>query len=275
MNNVYTAFIPEKGDTSFTESLTAKCNRAKSYGCDYLLKGELNRLGETVIVTVNLYKTSDSTLVWSDLLKAASPDDLDKIYERIAANLGTDKKASKETDIYTITQYQSKELNKEKANVSAGIGIGGLAMNVPYTFKGLPAGISGIIFYDARSFLGDLSFDLYFGDRKFNYMAVNIVGNYAFNKRQNTPYIGGGLSLNRMSYAQDVKKPAFNNLEPGSVEEIKSNGGMSIVADAGYIFNRTGSFKIRTGVKVVVPTYSIDDRYLIGAMFHVDVLFGN
>lgn len=274
MNNKYVAVIPDPIDSLYNEKFALKNVKAKNFGCDYILKGELNRLGETVIVTVNLYKGSDSTLVWSDLLKAATPDDLDKIYERIAANLGTDKKASKEADIYTVTQYQSKELLKERANRSYGIGLGGMAMNLPYEYKGIPAGISGILFYDARSFLGDASIDLYFGDKRFSYLAVNLMANYAFQKRQNTAYIGGGLALNYISYVQTESTTDFYGYNYNQ-DRIKSNGGISPIIDGGYIFNRTGAFKVRTGVRIILPTYQVADRYLFGAMFHVDVLFGN
>lgn len=96
---------------------------AQQTNAQYYILISLNRLGETVIVSISMYKATTNEKVWWDKMKASSPDDLDPILERLAKNVGTHNKASVPVSIYGVTKYESKELRKIEHNSSFGLSL--------------------------------------------------------------------------------------------------------------------------------------------------------
>ena len=116
---------PSEGN-QYVESYTQTWENARNIGARYFMTGEMNALQEVMIVSVSLYNTADGQLIWSDLLKAATLDDLDPILILLSKSIGTKYKASELEDIYSVSEYDSNELKKKEANTSFGIFLGGV-----------------------------------------------------------------------------------------------------------------------------------------------------
>ena len=121
--------------------------------CSKFIIAEFTRLGQNVISSFKLYNINNEKPVWSDRLKAANPDDLDPIIERVARNIGTKKQASDDDDIYTITEQETQPLKKIGISGYFGLNIVGDLELTPNT--NMLAGIGLFTLFDAkRVFLG-------------------------------------------------------------------------------------------------------------------------
>ena len=167
INNKYSLILPETKDTIYPkESFHQTITNAKSAGAKYFIIGEMNALNDVMIISMTLYTTADSNKVWTDMLKARTPDDLDPILQRLAKNIGTDKKASVDGDIYSVTNYDSKPLSKVNTNVNFGVAISGAYCFVNKVSNNTPAGFGLLASYDARDVIFDLQGDFLFGNIK-------------------------------------------------------------------------------------------------------------
>ena len=125
--------------------------KAIEKNCSKFIIAEFTRLGENVITSFKLYDVNNETAVWSDRLKAKNPDDFDPIIQRVARNIGTDKKATDDDDIYSVTEQETKV--RRKKSMSSYIG-GQITSMVPVNpnakFEG---GFGLFVLYDARNCL--------------------------------------------------------------------------------------------------------------------------
>ncbi len=246
-------------------------NHAKELQVQYFIKGELDRLGETVLLSVALYKTEDGSKVWSDLLKAKNPDDLDPILQKLAKAIGTPHKASEETDIYTVTDYDSQELKQVNSRNYIGFSIGGAGINYNGNENSIPAGFGISVTHDMRKLIADLSGEAYFGPKALYF--VNISTYYPFKSTNNTPYVGGGLGLGGVSVPET--RFARTTVNGSQIEtENHDNGGLMLFAGGGYLFNRTSSTRIRAGAKAFMPFFKVNNQIPFGAVINLEISFG-
>lgn len=267
----YEVIMPAKPDSLYSpETKTETMKRAQKYQANYFIKGELNALDEIVIVSVSMYETSSGNKVWSDMLKAYTPDDLDPVMLRLSKTLGTDKKASDESDIYSVTDYESPELDKVSANKNFGVYIGSVYTPFKDVENNFSSGFGVKFSYDTRDLLLDLNGELYFQDiRIYNF---NIAALYPFSKKKNTPYIGGGLGYGGMTITKEEKAP--NDDYPYNYYNKNVNGGgLSFFAKGGYLFNRTSDVNVRIEGGPYITTYEIDDQVPYGFMLNMVLSF--
>ena len=92
------------------ESINQKAIEKK---CTKFIMAEFTRLGENVITSFKLYEINNEVPVWSDRLKANSPEDIDPIVQRVARNIGTRNKATHDDDIYAVTEQETKTPKKK------------------------------------------------------------------------------------------------------------------------------------------------------------------
>lgn len=283
----YDLVLPAKTDSNYSEaSPDITKAMAVEVGAKYYLTGELNRIGETVIVTINMYTTVDGARVWFDKMKANSPDDLDPIMQRFAKHLGTDKKAGADgDDIYSVTAYDAKALKKVQSNFYYGFSIGavGWAVSIP---KEVLSGLGVSTTYDTRKLLIDLTGQAYWGDKSSVYMA-SIETYYAYKDQKTTPFIGGGLALANTAV---IERVVYNS--PYSSYESSnrlSNGGLMLLAGGGYLFNRTGNVALRVTGNAIFGLYEVNSEpsyssfnsttssnapySVVGALIKLQVLF--
>lgn len=263
-NGKYEILLPYKSDTLyFKETFEESKLKAAALNAPYFIIGELNRIGETVIVVFSMYKTSDGTKVWSDLLKAQSPEDLDPIIYKISKNIGTENKAASDSDIYNVTEYDSKELNKINANLNFGISVGGTFPFVNEDDKS-GAGFGLMASYDVRDIIFDIGGNAYFSSIDMYYLSLKV--NYPFAEKRHTPYLGGGLGFGGMNikkeYEYEVKQKdyltgdttTYTYTETGR----KRGNGLMLFAGGGYILNRNSNVQLRIGGDVFFSLFDID-----------------
>jgi hypothetical protein len=224
--------------------------KAKEKGATYFITGSLNRLGETVIVNINLYETESLRKVWFDQLKAFTPDDLDPVLQRFGANIGSVNKAATNDDIYSVTAQESKTLQKKETNNYFGVGLSGAALfesNLP-----LMSGLSAAWSFDARNYIFDIRPSWSFSNIRDVY-SLSLEMAKPIKNTGNTPYYGGGLSFSRTAYSYDPNN--YSSSYSGST--YASGYGLMLLVGGGYIFNRTSSVSLRVSANYFQGFYDV------------------
>jgi hypothetical protein len=255
---------------------------AKDKGAAYLVMGSLNRLGEMVIVNVQMFDINTGNKIWFDQLKALSPDDLDPILQRVGQNIGTEFKATSSDDIYSVTNQETQELKKKESNNSFGIGINGIALMGQQNSSSPLAGVSLNWSFDARDYIFDIK-PFWTANKERNLIGISLEMNKPIHSKGNTPFFGGGLSFSRTDI---TPAPALNSI----VGANSSSGyGLMLIAGGGYIFNRTGSTSVRLSANYIQGFYDVssdlsydystktygtrNDGYSYGVLFRVEIFF--
>jgi hypothetical protein len=250
--NRYQVIMQEMSDSAMvsTDQLELVKAKAKEKGATYFITGSLNRLGETVIVNINLYETESSRKVWFDQLKAFTPDDLDPVLQRFGANIGSVNKAATNDDIYSVTAQESKTLKKKETNNNFGVGLSGAALiesDIP-----LMSGLSAAWSFDARNYIFDIRPSWSFSNIRDVY-SLSLEMAKPIKNTGNTPYYGGGLSFSRTAYSYD----ANNYTSSYSSGTYASGYGLMLLVGGGYIFNRTSSVSLRVSANYFQGFYDV------------------
>jgi TolB-like protein len=255
---------------------TAK-TAAKDKNAQYLVMGTLNRLGEMVIVNIQMFDVNTGTKVWFDQLKALTPDDLDPILQRVGQNIGSEFKATTTDDIYSVTNQETQELKKKESNNSFGIGINGITLMGNQSSSSPLAGISLNWSFDARDYIFDIK-PFWTANKERNLIGISLEMNKPFHSKGNTPFLGGGVSFSRT----DIEYSS-----PVTTTSLETSGyGLMLIAGGGYIFNRTGSTSVRVSANYMQGFYDVtsgsnysyarnsrNDGYTYGILFRVEILF--
>ncbi len=254
----YEVKLSEQLDSSVIEKdLKRIAEKAQRLNCTKFILGDLNRLGETVMITVNVYSTETLKKEWTGTDKALSPDDFDPIFQRIAeryVNGGV-----YEENIYTVTNYDSKQLNKKQTSYLYGVLLGGGPGLVSKMDNPYPAGFGMVFSYDSRKFIFDLMGELYFSDLKYQLITINVLK--PFNDKDVTPYLNGALSFggfqaNQTEINNDVNK-----------------AGLFVQLGGGVLLSRTSDVNLRIGGKVVLPALQVKNIYPASIMLSVILNF--
>lgn len=275
--NKYQVVMQEMSDSTLvsTDQLEIVKAKAKEKGAAYFITGSLNRLGETVIVNINLYETESTRKVWFDQLKAFTPDDLDPVLQRFGANIGTVNKATTNDDIYSVTAQESKTLKKKETNNNFGVGLSGAALfetNTP-----LMSGLSAAWSFDARNYIFDIRPFWSFSAIRDVY-GLSLEMSKPIKTTGNTPYYGGGLSFSRTAYSVDYGGSY-------TYSTYASGYGLMLLVGGGYIFNRTSSVSLRVSANYFQGFYDVKSngnytRYgenygtTQGGLIRLEILFG-
>jgi hypothetical protein len=248
---------------------------AQAQGCPKYLLGDLTRLGESVIVSFALYNAADGSLVWSDRLKAAGPDDLDPILQKLARNLGTLNSAQTDGNIYSVTQQDSKRLRQKQSNNSFGATIGGTWLP-KYPMSGFLGGMGINWLYDNRNLLVqmDAKFQGFDGDddESASLFDFGISAYYPFLDKDWTPFLGGGVSYGVISYSRpDTESSSTDYYDYYSESEDKN--GLLFHAGGGLLFSRTSTVNLRLRTEYMVSSFKVDNHVSQGLWVGVDAGF--
>lgn len=266
-NNKYEVFFDQFGLQDYsTENLQ---KNAKTQQCEYYVKNSLNALGELIIVNISLYETATNKLVWSDIMKAKNVEDLDPIFYRFSKVIGTEYKASEESDIYDVSEYEANELKRYEANSNFGIFIGGAYTFMNNVENNTSEGFGIILSYDTRDYLLEATGELYFSD--INHYSFNIDMLVPVYSKRNTPFFGGGIGFGGTSieYKERVNYNYYSDYETFT----DSKGGLIFQAHAGYLFNRNSNVNLRMTVSPFIGLYEVKDENPVGIKFNVALLF--
>lgn len=253
-NSKFEIVLPNRPDSGlYYETPAIARENAARIQAPYYIIADMNRIGETVIVSLGLYKTADGSKVWFDMLKAQNPEDLDPIMLRLAKNMGTPVKASDAGDIYSVTQYDSKELNRQQANFNYGISVGGSKpfFSADDNFA-TGFGLHGT--YDARYMLIDMNASFHFSH--LDIIGLNLNVYHPFSSSRNTPFIGGGMGFGSMSYRYEYPDNSSWN-SSGKTSTAVRGSGLVIQGGGGYILNRNSNVQIRLTAQAYYSLFDI------------------
>ena len=248
-------------------------NTARSLNCSYFIIGDLNRIGETVVVSIAMYQTNDGMMVWNDRLKAATPEDIDPILQKIATALGTENKAVDDESIYSVTNYESRRLKQKRSNSAFGVSIGGM-YQMSSALNDDPFSAGGGVFwiYDLREVIFEVDANLYFLGE--SYMSnLGIKAYYPFLSESDTPIIGGGLGIGHTSFEY-----FDTGNEWGDYYRTHSGSGMMFFLGGGYIIGRTSDVSLRLMVNYFIGAYKMEnpeESMPHGLQFNLELYFGN
>jgi hypothetical protein len=248
--NKYQVIMQDVNDSSINyndqnASIIAKAREVKAM---YYITGSLNRLGENVIVNVNLFETETGKKVWFDQLKAFTPDDLDPILQRIGQNIGTENKATNADDIYSVTNQETQQLKQKESNNNFGVGLGGMALLFDQSSSSALSGFSLAWSFDVRNFIFDIKPSYSFNETRDIY-SLSLEMQKPIYSKGNTPFYGGGLAFSRTAISEKVYY--------GSSNTIASANGLMALAGGGYIFNRTSSVSLRLSANYLLGFYDV------------------
>lgn len=252
-----------------TDSLPAKPSMsdlfrvAEQRNADLLGKTEMNRIGETVIISFHLYDLEHGEPIWSDRMEASSPDDLLPIIKRMAGSIGTDQKASANNDIYNVTEEESQELKKVRSSTSFGLSIGGGPLLSHSLERDSPAGFGLRISNDARQLIFDIVAEAYFSDYTSYMIGLDILK--PMNSKNNAPYVNGGMSFGGGTLNQ--------NVAPQLEFDERVNSGLTLHGGGGYLLNRRANTRLFLGVRGYFSMFKIENKNPAGAMLNTTIVF--
>lgn len=204
-------------------------------------------------------------------------DDFDPVMSKIGRNFTTNVKARDDANIDDITTYeQEKELKllSFRANTFTGLLMGGT-----YLYdKSFNTRIGLNFYYDISSVILNIDFD-YSSNAMFNILTLDKLERDSFmryttldlsmgvaipfTRKKNTLYAYGGIDLGII-------------FQRRKVPELKENGsGLGFDVGAGYLIARNSTVNIRFDIGATIPTYKINDKYLMQFNFGIITSFAN
>jgi len=264
--NVYDLILPEKSDTLYKESTAKTAETAKTLGASFYAIGEINVVGQNLmVISLSMYKTSDASKVWSDIVKAKGLADLDPVLQKLARAISSNTKSNLEGDIYNVSNYESKTLQKVNASYYWGLKVGGAYPFMKYITKP-SAGIGAVFSYDSRNWIVDVTGEMYFGDAGI--YDFNVAMTYPFTSKMHGPFASGGLGFGGISY-KETKINFYGDPYP----DPTSTGGLMLFAGGGYLINRNSNVNVRIGAQAFVSGFKAQGIIPVGIMFNITVLF--
>jgi len=259
----YEIILPSISDSSSTIDKDSVQRKAIEKGCSKFLIGDLTRLGETVIISVSLYNTTDGNRVWTDEMKVNTPDDLDPAIERFAKTLGTEKKTSgPSSDIYSVTNKERASLRKKQSNNFWGIGISGIALFSPD--QDFVPGLECFWLYDTRTLLIKVDVAIHSSNssssNQFGLTDLGLAAYYPLFDTDISPYLGGGLI-----YGIAKRQNEHDN-------EVSATG-LLFKAGGGMILNRTSSVILQLDLEYMISTFKFNNHLIQGPALTFEVGF--
>lgn len=255
-NGKYTILLSDKlnNDVGYSESPEETRKNALLHKASYYLIGDMSAIGNLLIVNVKMYNTASSELVWSDALKADELEDLDPVMKLLAKAIGTEEAAVDAGDIYSVTEYDSNELNKRQATESWGITIGGGSLlSSDAGSKGV-SGFGVLKSYDGREFILDVKGEMYFGD-EWNARRIGINLLRPINRNNQALFYGAGFFYGGMTIEEENRYISNGN----TVVDIDtySDSGLELEANFGIILNRLSTIQVRAMISPMIAFYEV------------------
>ena len=186
-----------------------------------------------------MYRTSDTSIVWNDTLLVRTSHDLDTVLKIFAKYIGTDTKASKVNKAYSMSYYLPSEFNKVDATFEYGVSIDAGYTNDYCGNHKVSPGIGLVGSYNSKHFIIDIFGDYLPGSRSgtgpFQLTDIGVEGLLPLKKTKTTTFAGAGILYNFIGIDYPIP-----NASPNSYAKWVDDGagGMSLLLTTGYIFNR-------------------------------------
>ena len=172
----------------------------------------LRRLGEKIIVRLSQEKPV-GTIITERQLTLANIEEMIPAAPRLVNALVHNKPIDDTVDMETVTEQEARELRKISGESLWNLGI--LGTFVPGTSIAAEPGYEWGWSYQTPAYAVGTEFRGSGSDGdedsdEFSFFAWSIGGRYFFNKRNISPYVGGGFSIINISYRSKEKTPEKN-----------------------------------------------------------------
>lgn len=282
---VFEAIIAQKRDTSlFEESVNEVKESAELLSTSYYLIGKIVRLKDNYHISVTLYATSSSMIIWSDIRSTNERNDIPAIMDEIAAHIGSDKKFSLSGDVSRVYSAESKKLNREKGNKSVGMTVGAMIPMSNEEIKSVDGGFGFIGSFDVRNYILQLSAEVYYGndsipsgytDHTFQNRYFNIGTSvlYPLSTTNNAPFVclGSAFTYRETQIKYDAVVIGISGIPTHDHNVFDS--GLTMNAGGGYILKRNSDatlFIYARGYVYIPKVNSV----AYGAMLNVALTIG-
>ena len=224
----------------------------------------LRRLGEKILVHLS-QETVSGTVVVEKQLWIANIEEMIAAAPRLVDALVHNKPIDSTVDMESVTEHEASELNKITGESLWNVGIFGtfipgtnIAAAPGYEFGWsyeTPAYSVGTEF---RGSGNDGSGNDGSGNDRFTFVSWSIGGRYFFNKKNISPYAGGGLSIFSGSYYTDE-----------SYYDGYSDSALGVYVVGGIEMLRLTKSRLKFEVRVDRPFFSFPDRDMMPITFGI------
>jgi hypothetical protein len=184
--------------------------------------------------------------------------------QTIANSLNTKADGAQNDDIYNVTDYESKELNKLKSSTFYGIEVGGGVSNL-HAKNNFPAGFCALYSGDLRTVIIDIKGSMYFGDVQMYDLSLH--ANFPLSNKRNTPFLSSGLGFGTTYLLK------YRNINPNDYSTSLNSTGLTLFAGGGYILNRNSDINVRFNANAFFSMYKIDNTFPFGVLIGMTLLF--
>ena len=223
----------------------------------------LRRLGEKILVHLS-QETASGTVIVEKQLWIANIEEIIAAAPRLVDALVHNKPIDSTVDMESVTEHEASELNKITGESLWNVGIFGTF--IPGTDIAAEPGWEFGWSYETPAYSVGTEFRGS-GNDDFTFISWSIGGRYFFNKKNISPYAGGGLSIFSGSYYTDE----WYYDDYGYIDYYDSNddSGLGVYVVGGIEMLRLTKSRLKFEVRVDRPFFSFPDRDMMPITFGI------
>ncbi len=223
----------------------------------------LRRLGEKILVHLS-QETASGTVIVEKQLWIANIEEIIAAAPRLVDALVHNKPIDSTVDMESVTEHEASELNKITGESLWNVGIFGTF--IPGTDIAAEPGYEFGWSYETPAYSVGTEFRGS-GNDDFTFISWSIGGRYFFNKKNISPYAGGGLSIFSGSYYTDE----WYYDDYGYIDYYDSNddSGLGVYVVGGIEMLRLTKSRLKFEVRVDRPFFSFPDRDMMPITFGI------
>ena len=239
----------------------------------------LRRLGEKIFVRLSQEKPV-GTIIAERQLTLANIEEMIPAAPRLVNALVHNKPIGDTVDMETVTEQEARELRKISGESLWNLGI--LGTFVPGTSIAAEPGYEWGWSYQTPAYAVGTKFRGSGSDGdedsdEFSFFAWSIGGRYFFNKRNISPYVGGGFSIINVSYRSKEKtpersRPSFFSNDWGYDDwdyDDDSDSGLGAYGVAGIEALRLTESRLKLELRIDRPFFTLESKDIMPITFGI------
>ena len=240
----------------------------------------LRRLGEKIFVRLS-HENPIGTIIIERQMTLANIEEMIPAAPRLVEALVHNKPIDSTVDMETVTEQEARELRKISGESLWHIGI--LGTFIPGTDIAGEPGYEWGWSYQTPAYTVGTEFRTSGsnGDEdgdEFSFFAWSIGGRYFFNKRNISPYVGGGFSIINTSYEAKVKRSVRNQSSFSSNDwwyddepeyDDDSDSGLGAYGVVGIEALRLTESRLKLELRIDRPFFTLDSQDIMPITFGI------
>jgi hypothetical protein len=223
----------------------------------------LRRLGEKILVHLS-QETASGTVIVEKQLWIANIEEIIAAAPRLVDALVHNKPIDSTVDMESVTEHEASELNKITGESLWNVGIFGTF--IPGTNIAAAPGYEFGWSYETPAYSVGTEFRGS-GNDDFTFVSWSIGGRYFFNKKNISPYAGGGLSIFGGSYYTDERY--YDDYSYDDYYDSNDDTGLGVYVVGGIEMLRLTKSRLKFEVRVDRPFFSFPDRDMMPITFGI------